>query len=289
MHTEKSNRMRGKVAIITGAGSRGHDIGNGRATAILMARAGAKVVLVDINREWVEETERMIKVEHDFNEKRTLVVTANVTHAKDCARTVEYTRQTFGRLDILVNVVGIDGPSGTAVDVDTDDWERAMKVNLTSMVLMTKYAIPEMLRTRPEDISKGSGKAIVNMSSVSGLQGGHHSLFYPTSKGAIVNLTRAMAAHHGHDGIRVNAVAPGMVYTPMVTAGGMTQELRDARRERSLLKIEGYGWDVGNAIVFLCTEEARWVTGATLVVDAGATAGYTAGTRFGEPGQMAKL
>jgi NAD(P)-dependent dehydrogenase (short-subunit alcohol dehydrogenase family) len=140
-----------------------------------------------------------------------------------------------------------------------------MRINVTSMMLMAKYAIPEMRK-------RGSG-AIVNIASVAGLTGGHPNLLYPTSKGAVVNLTRAMAAHHGEEGIRVNCIAPGMVYTPMVYSRGMTPEMREARRNRSLLKTEGTGWDVGNAVLYLASDEARWVTGIVLPVDAGATAG----------------
>jgi NAD(P)-dependent dehydrogenase (short-subunit alcohol dehydrogenase family) len=143
-----------------------------------------------------------------------------------------------------------------------------MRVNVTSMVLMAKYAIPEMVRH--------GGGAIVNIASYAGLFGGHPSLLYPTSKGAVVNLTRAMAAHHAADHIRVNAVAPGMVYTPMVYAGGMTDEHRAARKNRSLLKVEGEGWDVGNGVLYLVSDEARWVTGIVLPVDAGASAAPSA-------------
>jgi NAD(P)-dependent dehydrogenase (short-subunit alcohol dehydrogenase family) len=140
-----------------------------------------------------------------------------------------------------------------------------MRVNVTAMMLMAKYAIPEM--------RKAGGGAIINLASVAGLAGGHPSLLYPTSKGAIVNMTRAMAAHHGSEGIRVNCVAPGMVYTPMVYSGGMSPEMREARRQRSLLRTEGTGWDVGNAVLYLASDEARWLTGVILPVDAGATAG----------------
>jgi NAD(P)-dependent dehydrogenase (short-subunit alcohol dehydrogenase family) len=139
-----------------------------------------------------------------------------------------------------------------------------MRVNLTSMVLMAKYAVPEMARA--------GGGAIVNLSSFAGLFGGFPSLFYPTSKGAVINLTRAMAAHHAHQGIRVNCVAPGVVYTPMVTDGGMSEELREARRNRSLLKTEGTGWDIGNGVLYLVSEQARWVSGIVLPVDAGTSA-----------------
>ncbi len=254
-------RMKGKVAIVTGAGSRADGIGNGRAAAVLLAREGASVALLDTVPEWVAATHELIAAEGGTS----IVQPCDVTDEAQAAAAVRRTVDEWGRLDVLVNNVGIAGPPGTAVDVDIAEWERAMRVNVTSMVIMAKHAIPEMIR--------GGGGAIVNLSSVAGLTGGHPSLLYPTSKGAIVNLTRAMAAHHGRDGIRVNAVAPGMVYTPMVHARGMTPELREVRRMRSLLQTEGTGWDVGQAVLYLASDEARWITGVTLPVDAGATAG----------------
>lgn len=257
-------RMRGKVAIVTGAGSRADGIGNGRAAAILLAREGAKVTLVDQNEAWAARTREMIEADGGTSQ----VVIADVTEPADCERIVRETVGAWARLDVLVNNVGIGGAHGTAVEVDLAEWERGLRVNVTSMMLMAKFAVPEMVRA--------GGGAIVNLSSVAGLAGGHPDLLYPTTKGAIVNMTRAMASHHAPQGIRVNAVAPGMVYTPMVYASGMSEELRAARRNRSLLKTEGTGWDVGNAVLYLASEEARWVTGIVLPVDAGATAAPSA-------------
>jgi len=254
-------RMKGKVAIVTGAGSRAEGIGNGRAAAVLMAREGASVALLDSVAEWAEATRAMIAEAGGTS----MVVTCDVADEAQAAAAVRRTVEEWGRLDVLVNNVGIAGPPGSAVDVDIAEWERALRVNVTSMVIMAKYAIPEMIRS-------GDGGSIVNLSSVAGLTGGHQGLLYATSKGAVVNLTRAMAAHHGRDGVRVNAVAPGMVYTPMVYSRGMSPEMREARRQRSLLQTEGTGWDVGNAVLFLASDEARWITGVTLPVDAGATA-----------------
>lgn len=260
----QNGRMEGKVAIVTGAGSRGDGIGNGRASAILMAREGARVGLIDNVRDWAAETERMIAAEGG----ECLVVECDVTDDGSCHAAVKAVVDRWGSLDILVNNVGVGGPPGSAVDVDISAWEEGLRINVTSMMLMARHSIPEMIRT--------GGGAIVNMSSVAGLTGGHPHLLYSTTKGAIVNLTRSMASHHGRDGIRVNAVAPGMVYTPMVSSRGMPDELRDSRRRRSLLQTEGTGWDVGYAVLYLASDEARWVTGVTLPVDAGTTAGTAA-------------
>ncbi|ETR76094.1 short-chain dehydrogenase [Afipia sp. P52-10] len=257
----KDNRLEGKVAIVTGAGSRGDGIGNGRATAIVLARHGAKVVLVDMVADWAKETERLIGQEGGTS----IIVQADVADAAACRSIVAKAIDTFGRLDILINNVGITGPRGNAVEVDMEAWEKAMRVNVSSMVMMSKYAIPEMKKT--------GGGAIVNIASVAGLKGGHPSLLYPTSKGAVVNLTRAMAAHHGREGIRINCITPGTVYTPMVYSRGMTSEMREARKNRTLLGTEGTGWDIGYGALYLASDESRWVTGVILPIDGGAMAG----------------
>ncbi|KAK0234131.1 hypothetical protein IW262DRAFT_1334594 [Armillaria fumosa] len=255
-------QLHGDVAIVTGAGSRIlGEIGNGRATAILLARQGAKVALLDVHPEWVKETKRMITAEGGISE----VIECDVTNEESCKAAVARTVALFGAVHILVNVVGLGGPRGTVVDVDLEAWDRDFRANVTSMVLMSRYVIPEMRK-----VGRGS---IVNISSVSGLKGGHPGVLYPTSKGAIIQLTRAMAAHHGPELIRVNCVAPGMVFTPMVRVRGMTEELRQARIDQNLMKIEGSAWDVGYAILYLASREARWITGVVLPVDAGTTAG----------------
>lgn len=257
-----AEELKGKVAIVTGAGSRpGEGVGNGRAASILLARAGAHVVLADAEPGWAEETRRMIEAEGGAE---SIVVAADVTRPEDCARIVAAGLDRWGRLDALVNNVGIGGAKGTAEEVDLEAWNHGLLVNVTSMMLMAKHAVPAMRRA--------GGGAIVNIASVAGLRGGHPHLLYPTSKGAVVNMTRAMAVHHAKDRIRVNCVCPGMVYTPMVQQGGMTPERREARKNRSILQVEGSGWDVGAAVAFLCGGKARWMTGAIVPVDAGATA-----------------
>jgi NAD(P)-dependent dehydrogenase (short-subunit alcohol dehydrogenase family) len=166
---------------------------------------------------------------------------------------------TWGRLDILDNNVGI-GIGGTVVGVSEDDWDLIMRVNVKSMMLASKHAVPAM--------TAGGGGAIVNISSIAAMRPSGLTP-YSTSKGAVISLTRAMAIDHARDGIRVNCIAPGPVYTPMVYAGGMSDELRERRRRASPLDIEGTGWDVGYAALFLVSDEARYITGVVLPVDGG--------------------
>lgn len=200
-----SRSLQGRVAIVTGAGSRAAGIGNGRAASILLAESGAQVVCVDLNLQWAEVTTSMIAKE--FGENKAIALKADVSKEGDCKRIVDTTLEKFGRLDILVNNVGIGGPAGTAVDVDPEKWAMGLEVNVTTMMLMAKFAVPAMEKNIRGDIS-GRG-AIVNIASVAGLIGGTPALLYPTSKGAVVNMTRAMAVHHAPNGIRVNCVCPG--------------------------------------------------------------------------------
>jgi NAD(P)-dependent dehydrogenase (short-subunit alcohol dehydrogenase family) len=251
----------GRVVVVSGAGSRGDGIGNGRAASVLLARAGARVALLDRRREWAQVTHDMIADEGGTS----MVIEADVADVASCAGAVEQVIAEYGSVYGLVNNVGIGGPPGDAVDVDPDAWDLGMAVNVKSMMLMSKYCIPHML-------AAGSG-SIVHMSSVAGLRGGTPTLLYPTSKAAVIGMTKAMAAHHGRSGIRVNCVAPGMVYTPMVASRGMTADIRAARQKRSLLGTEGSGWDVGHAVRYLLSDEAQWVTGMVFPVDAGASAG----------------
>ena len=255
-------RLEGKVCIVTGAGSRGPGIGNGRATAILFAREGAHVVLVDRQRDRAQETLTSLD---DDERLRARLVEADVSIDDDCARIVGETIKAFDRIDVVVNNVGIAGPAGNAVDVDMNDWERAMRVNLGSMVLMAKHAVPFMA-------ARGAG-SIVNIASTAGLLGGFPSLFYPVSKGSVVPLTRVMALQHASQGIRVNCVAPGLVYTPMVAARGMSAEIRESRRLSAPLQIEGDAWDVAYAALYLAGDEARWLTGVVIPVDGGLVLG----------------
>ncbi|KAK4039607.1 tropinone reductase [Parachaetomium inaequale] len=260
------------TSIVTGAGSHGseNDLGNGSATAILLAESGAAVLCVDKHLSLAEHTASIIN-NNTTTPGQAIAVEADVTNPTDCKQITDYALTTFGTLDILINVVGVMGARGTAVDVDLDEWNKGMEINVTSMMLMAKYAIPAMLRNRRTEGQPVRG-SIVNVGSVAGLRGGTPHLLYPTSKGAVVNMTRAMAAQHGREGVRVNCVCPGMLYTPMMYRQGMSEEMREKRKQRSLLGTEGNVWDCAHAIRFLAGDEARWITGAVLTVDAGATA-----------------
>jgi NAD(P)-dependent dehydrogenase (short-subunit alcohol dehydrogenase family) len=254
---ERKPRLAGKVAIVTGAGSRGPGIGNGKATAILFAREGAKVLLVDRFTDRAQETQWIIQEEGG----ETILFEADVTQEAQAQSMVEYAIAQYGRLDILHNNVGIGMP-GTVLDVTEGDWDRVMAVNLKSMLFCSKYAIPRMI--------EGGGGSIINISSVAGMRG-HGLVAYAVSKGGVIALTRTMAVQHAKDNIRVNCIAPGPVYTPMV-AESLTEEERIQRRNGVPLGIEGTAWDVAWAAVYLASDEARWVTGLVLPVDGGLTA-----------------
>ena len=250
--------LEGKVAIVTGGGAVGDGIGNGRAAAILLARAGARVLVVDQQLDLARRTVEMIADEGGS----AAACAADVTDDARCRAMVETALTQFGRLDLLDNNVGI-ASKGSVVDEDPQLWRRVMQVNVDSMFLASKHAIPAMIKT-------AGGGAIVNVASIAALRP-RGMTAYSTSKGAVIALTRAMAVDHGPQRIRVNCVAPGPVFTPMVAAQGMSAAARERRRQASVLGMEGTGWDVGQAVRFLLSEQARFITGHTLVVDGGAT------------------
>ena len=251
-----SGRLEGKVAIITGAGSQNDGVGNGRAMAVLMAREGARVLVVDRRLEAAALTLEFIA----RGGGEAAAHSADVTDSAACDAMVAAALSRWGRLDILVNNVGI-GVSSRISEVSDDDWELQMRVNVTSMMKASRPAIAAMR-------AGGGGGAILNTSSIASRRG-RGLAPYAASKGAVEALTRAMAADHGREGIRVNAIAPGPVYTPMVYGRGMSETAREARRKSSALGIEGTPWDIAYAAVYLCSDEARYVTGVTLDVDGG--------------------
>jgi NAD(P)-dependent dehydrogenase (short-subunit alcohol dehydrogenase family) len=267
---ERKPRLAGKVAIVTGAGSRGPGTGNGKATAILFAREGAKVLLVDKVAERAQETQQIIQAEGG----ESTAFEADLTAESQARHMVECAIERYGRLDILHDNVGISMP-GSVLDVTEDEWDRVMAVNVKSMVFCSKYAIPSMIES--------GGGSIINISSIAGMRD-CGLVAYAVSKGGIIALTRAMAVQHAKDNIRVNCIAPGPVYTPMV-AESLTAEGRAIRRTSVPLGTEGTAWDVAWAAVYLASDEARWVTGVLLPVDGGlavTTQPITTRTAFSE-------
>ena len=255
--TGATGRLAGKAAIVTGAGSSGPGVGSGKAISVLFARQGAKVLLVDNVAARAEETRAMIRKEGG----EASVFEADITREKQCEALVKAAVERYGRLDILVNNVGIS-ITGTVVEMKEEDWDTVLAVNLKSMMLCSKYAIPEM--------AAGGGGSIVNIASSEGLRSGTlvPIVSYNASKAGVLGLTRGMAVHHGRQGIRVNAIAPGFMATPMVAAH-LSEEKRRERREAAPIAIEGTAWDVAWAAVFLASDEARWISGVTLPVDGG--------------------
>src|SRR5438309_1964644 len=250
--------LEGRVAIVTGGGAAGDGIGNGRAACILLARSGTSVLVVDRDEGLAKRTVEMITGEGG----KASALSVDVTDEAQGAAMAREAVSRYGRLDFLINNVGI-GSKGTVVEEKPETWRRVMQVNVETMFLASRAAIPEMIRT-------AQGGAIVNISSISALRP-RGLTTYSASKGAVIALSRAMAVDHGPDGIRVNCIAPGPVYTPMVYARGMTPAARDQRRRASVLAREGTGWDIGQAARFLLSGHARYITGQVLVVDGGAT------------------
>ena len=254
--TEGDTGLSSRTIIVSGGGSQLDDgVGNGRAAAVLLARQGANVVVVDRKLSAAEATVSAITAEGGTAAAHE----ADVTDEAACQEMVAAALGHFGAVGGLVNNVGI-GSRGSVVESSLSDWERVMTINVTSMMLASKYAIPAMV----------DGGSIVNISSISALRP-RNLTAYSTSKGAVIALTKAMAVDHAAQGVRVNCVAPGPVYTPMVYAAGMSEEARRQRARASMLGTEGTGWDIGNAVTFLLSDQARWITGQTLVVDGGVT------------------
>jgi NAD(P)-dependent dehydrogenase (short-subunit alcohol dehydrogenase family) len=248
-------RLAGKIAIVTGAGSRGPGLGNGKATAILMAREGARVVCVDAQKERAEETVGLIRAERG----EAVAFAADVTSRASCEGMVAEAVSRWGGLDILHNNVGIESRQ-LVMDTTEEEWDRVMAVDLKSMLLATQAAVPALER-------RGGG-AITCVSSIAALRGAGRTA-YAAAKAGVLGFVVSVAIQLAPKNIRVNAIAPGTVWTPMVEDLG--SDMRERRRRAIPLGVEGTAWDVGWAAVYLASPEARWVTGQTLVVDGGLT------------------
>ena len=247
-------RLKDKVAIVAGAGSAGPGMGNGKATAIRFAREGAKVVTADRNLDAAKETVEIIRGEGG----EAIAVQADVTREPDARNLVEATISNYGKLDILFNNVGI-GLGGAALSVTSEEWDMVMNTNLKSIMLVCKYAVPEMI--------KNGGGVIVNNSSMAGYFA--HSLFaYSASKAGVIALTKCLAVSLAKHNIRVNCVAPGLMDTPM------TAPIQNEKRARNVelrvpLKRQGKAEETACTVLFLASPESSYITGQTIPVDGG--------------------
>jgi NAD(P)-dependent dehydrogenase (short-subunit alcohol dehydrogenase family) len=260
------DRLREKVALVSGAGSSGPGWGNGKATAVLFAREGAKVLAADINLDAAVETRQIIEREGGVCE----TVSGNASRADDVATMVEACIAAFGRIDVLHNNVGI-AELGGPVETTEDSWDRVNDVNLKSMFLTCRQVLPHMER-------QGRG-AIVNIASVAGIRWlGVPYISYAATKAAVIQFTRVIALQYARSGIRANSILPGMMNTPMVHApkviaafGGSPEEMVSRRDRQCPMGRMGDAWDVAYAALFLASDEAKYITGAELVVDGGLT------------------
>jgi NAD(P)-dependent dehydrogenase (short-subunit alcohol dehydrogenase family) len=262
-------RLQDKIALVVGAGSIGRGWGNGKATAFLFAREGAKVVCADVNEDAANETVQIIRQENGMAN----AVCADVTSHDDIRHMVEACMDVYGRIDVVDYNVGLAHVGGV-VELPEEEWDRIFAVNLKGCFLTMKHVIPIM--------EKQGGGSIINISSVAGIRytGVPYSTYYAT-KAAMIHLTRTTAVQYAPKHIRVNAVLPGLMKTPMVekTAGlaaeygqGDIEEMWKVRDAQCPMGHMGDAWDVAYAALFLASDEAKYITGTELIVDGGLTA-----------------
>ena len=255
-----AGRLAGKVAVVTGAAPRGEGVGNGMATAILFAREGAKVVLVNRSAERAEKLARQIKDEGG----EAAVFAGDVAKPEAAEAMAAFAAQTYGRLDVLHNNVGVGAP-GTPETVTLADWHKVLEANLTTTMLCTRSCLPRM--------KQAGGGSIIMVSSIAGalgLMGSTGAVAYSTAKAGLHGFTLSVAADYVGEKIRANCIVVGSVHTPMVAHLGA--EARERRKNMVPMKSEGTAWDVAHGAVYLASDESRWVTGLMLPIDGGLSA-----------------
>ena len=242
-------RLENKVAIVTGGGG-----GIGRATAVRFAKEGASVLVADLNEENGYETTKLIKESGGNSE----FILTDMTQQEDVENMVQAALGAFGRLDILFNNAGVGGGEKKIPDISLEEWQKSIDVNATSVFLGMKIAIPHML----------SGGSIINTASVAGIKGQKLVAAYTASKSSVIALTKAAATEFGKKNIRVNAIAPGIIETDMVENWKKTKKWPILSTASALGRI-GQPEEVANAVLFLASDEASFITGETLIIDGG--------------------
>ena len=254
-----ADRLKGKVAVVTGAAPRGEGVGNGMACAIMFAREGAKVVLVNRDAGRAEALARQIAQEGG----ESAVFAGDVTDPAAAEAMANFAVERYGRLDVLHNNVGVGVP-GTVATVKLADWHRVLDANLTSAMLCSKFASRRCAgRWRvdhPGVVDPRGDRAV-------GQPGG--SVAYATAKAGLFGLTYSLAADYATENIRANCIVIGSVHTPMVAHMGA--DARERRRQMVPTQTEGTAWDIAHGAVYLASDEARWVTGIQLPIDGGVT------------------
>jgi NAD(P)-dependent dehydrogenase (short-subunit alcohol dehydrogenase family) len=245
------DRLKNKVAVITGGGS-----GIGRATCLLFAREGAKVVVADYMTAGGNETVQQIKTAGG----QATFVQADVARSADVRNLIATTVQTYGRVDILYNNAGIEGPSAKLANYQEEDWDRVIAIDLTAVYLGMKYVIPEMI--------KQGGGVIISTASVAGIVGFPGSGAYAAAKAGVINLTRLAALEYADKNIRVNCICPGIISTPMVDRV-MGNRPRDNVARLEPIGRLGQPEDIANAALFLAGDESAFATGAPFIIDGG--------------------
>ncbi|BBD98383.1 NAD(P)-dependent oxidoreductase [Sphingobium amiense] len=256
-------RLEGKVAIVTGAGTRGDGIGNGKACAILYAREGAKVVAADIDMDSAQATADQINAEGG----ECIATRTDVSRTDDCRAMIDGCIAAFGKLDVLHNNVGIT-ESGGPVEYAEEQWDRMMRINAKSVYLTAKFSLPHMERS-------GSG-SIVNIASINGVRTlPFAKLGYAASKAAMIAISREIAIQYAAKGIRSNVVLVGLIKSPIVVQnntqlyGGDVEQMWATRDAMSPTGKQGEVWDIAQASLFLASDESRYVNGTVLPVDGG--------------------
>ncbi|MCL4113958.1 UNVERIFIED_CONTAM: hypothetical protein GTU68_035261 [Idotea baltica] len=252
-------RLKGKVALITGAGN-----GIGKETALLFANEGAKVVLVDIKQEDVKNVVAMIKKRGQM----AASIQADVSKAADCEKMVSFAEATYGKLDILFNNAGImHGDDGNAMQTEEEVWDLTMDINVKGVFFGCKYGIPALLRS-------GGGSIINTASFVAIVGAATPQIAYTASKGAVQAMTRELAVIHARENVRVNALCPGPLKTELLMSFLNTEEKKQRRLVHVPMGRFGEAHEIAAAVLFLASDESSYVTGTDMIVDGGITSAY---------------